>query len=800
MRVGWSALVVVCAVLFSGSARGAETTLPVEISGRYPHLAMTNHHGECGTGAVVPWGDRLWVITYSPHEPKGSDDKLYEISADLSRVIRPESVGGTPADRMIHHESDQLIIGPYFIDSKRNVRVVPPAQMPGRLTAVARHLTDPADKVYVYDMEGALFEVDVHTLQVHKLFTRVAPGAHGKGAYTGQGRLVVANNGNALVNKAKPAAEDDQYGKDPEAAGALAEWDGKTWHVIERREFTDVTGPAGIEGSPDNQSPLWAIGWDKRSVMLKLLDGGTWHTFRLPVADYSYVAKHGWYTEWPRIREVAPGRLLMNMHGQWFDFPKGFSAKATGGIRPIGDYQKITGDFCGWNGRIVFGCDDASILENPLLGQSQSNLWFTTWETLSDCGRPAGFGGPWVGDEVKADQPSEPYLFAGYSQRVVHLSHESEKPVTFKLELDADGSGKWTSYQSITVPPHGYLWHAFPAELSAEWVRVRTDSDAPGVNAYFQYGPGGGSKTDAEMFSALPSGSDRSPVTVGTLRPLGNDSGELYFGAKSVSAEGKGSEVKPVVLKPDLRFGGAADAPAEPKSKGAVAAYEVSSDEASLILTQAGHRFRLPVSDRNCDTTADGVPVRHIREVVTERFLVNAGGSFFVLPRPTAGGAMRLKPLATHNKRISDFCSWRGLTVMSGGLADSSPDTHYISAADHSAALWVGDVDDLWKMGKPIGSGGPWRGTAVQAGKPSDPYLMAGYDQKTLHLSHDATHSVHMSVEVDFLANNTWHTFHEFEVPPGKEISYSFPPGYSAHWVRIRPDSDCHATALLEYK
>ena len=52
-------------------------------SGIYPHLAFYNSQGECGTGAVVPWANRLWVVTYSPHEPFGSDDKLYEITPDL---------------------------------------------------------------------------------------------------------------------------------------------------------------------------------------------------------------------------------------------------------------------------------------------------------------------------------------------------------------------------------------------------------------------------------------------------------------------------------------------------------------------------------------------------------------------------------------------------------------------------------------------------------------------------------------------------------------------------------------------
>src|SRR5690349_14330222 len=113
---------------------------PVSISGIYPHLAYANNEGECGTGAVVPWAGRLWVITYGPHLPKGSSDKLYEIDDALRITTRPESVGGTPAGRMIHRESEQLFIGPYAIGKDRTVRVLKPSVMPGRLTGIARHL------------------------------------------------------------------------------------------------------------------------------------------------------------------------------------------------------------------------------------------------------------------------------------------------------------------------------------------------------------------------------------------------------------------------------------------------------------------------------------------------------------------------------------------------------------------------------------------------------------------------------------------------------------------------------------
>ena len=64
----------------AGSVPGAE---PRGISGIYPHLAMFNDEGECGTGAVVPWADQLWVITYGPHLPFVVGGHAYEANARL---------------------------------------------------------------------------------------------------------------------------------------------------------------------------------------------------------------------------------------------------------------------------------------------------------------------------------------------------------------------------------------------------------------------------------------------------------------------------------------------------------------------------------------------------------------------------------------------------------------------------------------------------------------------------------------------------------------------------------------------
>jgi hypothetical protein len=256
---------------------------------------------------------------------------------------------------------------------------------------------------------------------VKKLFHKPVPGWHAKGGYSGQGRLVVSNNGELAVGNYEdllvggPAKRKDE-------AGVLAEWDGKTWKIVERRQFTDVTGPAGIAGGGDDNDPIWAIGWDRRSLRLKLLEDGKWHTYLLPKAALCNDARHGWYTEWPRIREITAGRWMMDMHGMFFDFPKTFSTSNSVGLAPIGSHLRYVPDFCEWNGKLVLASDETSIQGNKLAGQPQSNLWFGSYEDLKTWGPASGYGGPWIEDEVPANMPSDSFLVAGFDRRVLHLA------------------------------------------------------------------------------------------------------------------------------------------------------------------------------------------------------------------------------------------------------------------------------------------------------------------------------------------------------------------------------------------
>ena len=96
---------------------------PQEWSGIYPALAYFNNEGECGTGAVVPWADRLWAVGYVAHI-RGSGLGLYEMRGDLSWRLHPASVTGTFANRFVHWPSEQVFIGPHAIDAKGNVRTI----------------------------------------------------------------------------------------------------------------------------------------------------------------------------------------------------------------------------------------------------------------------------------------------------------------------------------------------------------------------------------------------------------------------------------------------------------------------------------------------------------------------------------------------------------------------------------------------------------------------------------------------------------------------------------------------------
>lgn len=797
---------------------------PRQISGIYPHLAYYNDEMECGTGAVVPWGDRLWVITYGPHLPFGSSDKLYEITPDLNQVIRPESIGGTPANRMVHKESNQLFIGPYAIDEDHNVRVIPYDEMPGRHTGNARHLFDPGNKIYYGTMEEGFYEVDVNTLQPTLLYedrnvtnkkekdesanipSALLYGAHGKGLYSGQGVMVYSNNGES----GQKALEQFDI-----ESGSLSEWDGKEWKLIRRNQFVEITGPGGIYGNENPESdPIWATGWDHKSVILGVRNPVTgWDFFRLPKASHSYDGAHGWNTEWPRIRNIGTDdnpEYLMTMHGMFWHFPYSFAANNSSGIRPRSAYLKVIGDFTRWNDQLVIGCDDSAKseflnkrkqkgeIEGP--GQSNSNLWFVPPEKLDQLGVSTASGAVWLDERVEAGEYSEPFLFAGWDKRIAWIKNEGNNIAEFVFEVDENGNGNWTELKTVKVKGGETGLVEFDEKDPGEWIRIRTNS-ATVVTASFNYSGNENRVNTSPIFNGLSEISDFTSVG-GLLYSLGDDRRAL--GVSSVKFEnGHQIEAGYYELDSELNLIKKEDPTTDTFIRERLAIPEdvINIEESSvLVIDDKERRWRLPLGANDYRSLTDEAQLRICREVVTERDLFQASGTFYELPAENADGYAKIRPIASHDFRIHDYASYRGLLVMTGINPDAKPNEHIIRSDDGNSAVWLGTIDDLWSLGKPVGIGGPWKNNDVVAGEPSDPYLIGFYDDKYLEISHDSEQAVRFRIEVNPIGHGPWMLYDEIVIDPGKTFEHRFSKNFQARWIRFVPEKDCNATAWLVYK
>ena len=791
-----------------------------QVSGIYPHLAMFNNEAECGTGAVVVWADRIWVTTYGPHLPLGSSDKLYEITPQLEQIIRPESVGGTHANRFIHRETEQLFIGLYAIDKDRNIRTILPKRMPGRQTGVARHLTDPVGKVYFATMEEGLYEVDVKTLDVVGLIkdgntnqgaeevkpatigSRL-PGYHGNGFFMGQDRVVYSNNGD----------NDPRRLTDPTIpSGALAEWTGEgDWKMVRRNQFCEVSGPGGISGgisgneNPDTD-PIWSTGWDYRSLILMALDKGKWTAYRLPKTSHCYDGSHGWHTEWPRIREIGEGEnLLMTMHGAFWKFPKRFTPSSSSGIEMRSTYLKVIGDFTRWNDRIVFACDDSAKSEftnkrnvkgnlaGP--GQSNSNLWFVEPTQLDKFGPLLGRGSVWQTEDVPAGQYSEPFWIGNdvFSHRTLYLKHDGAEPVALAVEIDKRGTGEWVNASSMTATNFTVLTPNF----EGVWVRFKPATDMKNASVMFQYrGADNRSITPDKKFSGLAT-LDDTKVSGGVMLVRGAD-----FRTLRCIIHNEGGLLGVYDLDGDMKLT-KKDDPAGlqwTSQNGAIPENVITYDAASvLVIDDTGKRWRLPKGDSKRDEAGPLGFERVCREVSTERDLFHAHGTFYELPAENSGGFEKIRPVASHPYRIKDYASYRGMLVISGlGMEAGTENPHIVRSDDGKCALWCGVIDDLWSLGKVRGVGGPWKATAVEAGVPSDPYLMTGYDKKMLTLSHTTSESVAFRIELDVCGNGQWATWKTVSVAPRSEEKLDIP--VDAYWVRLVADKNTTATATFVYE
>ncbi|MCG8649441.1 MAG: sulfatase, partial [Pirellulales bacterium] len=370
----------------------------------------------------------------------------------------------------------------------------------------------------------------------------------------------------------------------------------------------------------------------------------------------------------------------------------------------------------------------------------------------------------------------------------------SREPVRFTIQVDRRGDGRWTTLESVQVAGDGYVAHHLPPDLEAVWLRLITDRDCT-ATAFLHQTAGeyaDGTKPDhVALFGGLAE--VEAPQTSAALLYAAKRNRNLRL----IAGDGRHYEF----TKAGFEF---KRDPVDENLKSLLHVEpEFSVDRASVLIEHQGRVLRLPKGNAAYSKPfASGWP-RASREVQSERHLANIHGTFYEAPLVTNGAPPawnRMRPVSSHSKQITDFCSWNGLLVLAGARPDAAGDGHVFADDDGQVALWFGGIDDLWKLGKPIGDGGPWLDSQAKAGVPSDPYLMTGYDKKSVRMSHQSSQNVTFTLQVDIDGTGLWCDYRSFQVEAGQEVAEEFPEGFSACWVRVVCDQDTTASCLFRYR
>jgi len=108
---------LLAALAGSAGAAIAQTASPVtEPTPGLPNIGLRADsalpRSECGVGALMPWAESLWAVTYDSHTPTtGTGLGLYRID-DRLRTELVHKHDGTHANRFLHQQSSQVFIGP----------------------------------------------------------------------------------------------------------------------------------------------------------------------------------------------------------------------------------------------------------------------------------------------------------------------------------------------------------------------------------------------------------------------------------------------------------------------------------------------------------------------------------------------------------------------------------------------------------------------------------------------------------------------------------------------------------------
>jgi hypothetical protein len=110
----------------------------------------------------------------------------------------------------------------------------------------------------------------------------------------------------------------------------------------------------------------------------------------------------------------------------------------------------------------------------------------------------------------------------------------------------------------------------------------------------------------------------------------------------------------------------------------------------------------------------------------------------------------------------------------------------YYATGHLQAGLDFFRLEDLWSFGKPGGYGGVWKDTSISAGATSNPFLIYGFETKTIHLWSDTPGT--FTIEVDPVGDGSWKTYDTVTLTSTRLYDKFIITG-DAVWCRVKFDT-----------
>jgi hypothetical protein len=148
---------------------------------------------------------------------------------------------------------------------------------------------------------------------------------------------------------------------------------------------------------------------------------------------------------------------------------------------------------------------------------------------------------------------------------------------------------------------------------------------------------------------------------------------------------------------------------------------------------------------------------------------------------------------------IHDYASYRGMLVLTAAKGAKLGE-HVVTSTDGNAAVWLGVVDDLWKLGRPVGKakiGLSERNPGIWT---SDPVLAYGFGDIEIACQVSGGRGGVVFVDADISGDGTWVAISRIQIPPSGRGHAQIDKRLHPYWLRIRTAPGTDAIADFTFR